>query len=117
MQHIFVIIRAGCEGIDGMLYASLSREETVNHLKQLRRNILHDKARMEAVLAIKGNEEGSNYEDEWDRMYYREEINDEEHSNAKFNNPDDICIQEWDGKEFKCACPESGVAPSENICM
>lgn len=114
-MNIFVVIRAGHEGIEGLLYASVNKNDAIEEVRKLRKVIIHDKAHREAVL--QDSEEGDWNEDAWDRLYYDEKIDDETHANGAYEDPDAICIQEWDGKEFKCVCADLDVAPTETWLM
>lgn len=116
-MNIYVVIKAGHEGIEGLLYADTNKLNAIEKVQKLRQVIMHDKAKREAVLQEFGSEEDDDYEDEWDRMLNEGKIEWDEYSNGKYEDPDAICLQMWDGKEFKCVCAELDVAPSKNWLM
>lgn len=116
MMEIYVVIKAGEEGIEGLLYADVDETKAVEQVKKLRQHIIHDKAKRESILS-KFDKCESHEDDEWDHMLSRGDIEWDEYSNGKYENPDSICIQKWDGKEFNCVCPNLDVAPSTTWLM
>jgi len=116
MTNIYVIIQAGYEGIEGLLYASIIKSEAIEDLNRRRQAILYDKARMEVILKEHG-QDINDIETEWDVMYVTGKITDEEYSNGKYTESDSICIQLFDGKEFKCVCNEEDVSPNKTWLM
>lgn len=117
MEKIYILIQAGHEGIEKLLYATTKKEDIIKEILRLRNIIIFDKAKMEVVLEKYGKEEDKDYKNEWDRMLDREEIDWDEYQNGKYENPDSLCVQAFDGNEFKCVCTELGVAPSKTWLM
>jgi len=113
MEEIYVIIEAGHEGIEKLLYATTDKEKVIKELLRLKQIIIYDKAKMESVLSKFANEEDDECKNEWDRMLDRNEIEWEEYSNGKYNDPDAYCIQMWNGTEFKCVCTDLNTQPSK----
>lgn len=108
VKPIFVIIEAGHEGIEKMLYASEDEDVVSKKIKALKTEVLEAKERMNKILAEHGSEDDSDFNNYYDRMLRKQEIEWEEYDNAKFKNPDSYCVQKWDGQSFSCACKEFG---------
>jgi len=113
LTEIFVVIKCGYEGIEGLIYATNDASDAVNKVKTLRQEILKAKERMNKILAEHGNEEDENYDNYYDKMLKNKEIEWDEYVKAKYENINAYCVQKWDGKKFSCVCNELGCEPSE----
>jgi len=113
LSEIFVIIKYGFEGIDKLVYVTNSADDASDKVKSLRQETLNAKERMQRILSEHGDEEDENFDNYYDRMLKKKEIEWSEYEKAKFENPDAYCVQKWDGQKFSCACQEIGCEPSE----
>lgn len=113
LPTVYVVIKCGYEGIEGLIYSTLNADEATEKVKTLRDEILRAKSRMNKIIEEFGNEEDEDYNTHYDRMQLAGEISYEEYSMAKYDKPDAFCAQKWDGKSFGCACKELGCEPDE----
>jgi len=113
LPTVFVVIKCGYEGIEGLIYATLNADEATEKVKTLRDEILSAKSRMNKINEEFGEDEDEDYTTHYDRMQRNGEISYEEYSMAKYDKPDAFCAQKWDGKSFGCACKELNCEPDE----
>ena len=113
LPTVFVVIKCGYEGIEGLIYATLNADDATQKVKTLRDEILSAKSRMNKINEEFGEDEDEDYTTHYDRMQMNGEITEEEYSMAKYDKPDAFCVQKWDGKSFGCACKELGCEPDE----
>jgi hypothetical protein len=110
---IYVVIKCGYEGIEGLIYSTLNADDASTKVKALRDEILSAKNRMNKINEEFGIEEDEHFNTHYERMYLAEEISCEEYSMAKYDNPDAFCVQRWDGEKFECVCKELDCEPSK----
>lgn len=113
LPAVFVVIQCGCEGIEGLIYASAEGSDASAKVKTLRAEILNARERMKKILAEHGEEEDEDFNTYYDRMLHKKEIEWEEYNNAKYREPDAYCVQKWDGQKFSCVCKELGCEPEK----
>ena len=115
MEEIFVIIQCGYEGIDKLVYATLNSTDAINKINELKQNILAAREHRKQVIAELGGDlnDSVNTDTDWDKLLYDNKITRQEYEDACCNDPDQYCIQKWDGETFKCVCQESNCPPSE----
>ena len=119
MDEIFVIIKCGYEGIDGLIFASVKTDDTINKLKDLRQNILDAKLRYKLLVkenGLKNDDDDDDFDDNIDKLLKDDKLSFEDWQLIT-TNPDRYCIQKWDGTNFKCFCDELKMNPSENWLM
>ena len=105
-KNINVIVYCGFEGIEELVFASSSDEETINKMYEL-------KAECDA-LDVEASTYGS--EDELEDLLDKEEDRDLARKYAKLlnhNKADRYCVQTYSDGKFKCSCNELGVSPKE----
>ena len=113
MKELYVIVRCGYEGIEKLVYPTLSQDDAVNKIKELRKNITDAIEHKNKVLEEFGTGIDENLDTIWDKMLFDKKITYEEYENSNHINPDSYCIRKWSGNEFYCACKELDVEPSE----
>lgn len=117
LAAVFVVILCGYEGIEGLIYASSEGSDASAKVKTLRTEIFNARERMKKILAENGEEDDENFNNYYDRMLQKKEIDWEEYNNAKYREPDAYCVQKWDGEKFSCVCKELDCEPNKSWLM
>jgi len=122
-MEFYLVIECGYEGIEKLIFPTTDPQEAANKVKEIRQEIAELQAQRAELLEKKPQLppeeqiEKEDFEDAWDKLLYDEGITQDQWEKGRFGKPDAYCVQKWDGKEFKCCCPELGVEPSEKWYM
>ena len=111
MKEQFLIIKCGYEGIEDLCYLTNDSKDVIYKILSLRKDIQDNRDKVKDFdIDLDG--------DEWEvkekisELYVDEKISYEVYSSFS-DNPDQYCVQKWNGKEFNCCCKELGVEASE----
>lgn len=92
----YLVVKTGYEGIEELAYLTGDPKIAVKKLKELRK---------------KDYEEQKKLEKEWNKDLPKEDRDSYSYTRQHVYNF--WCIQEWDGKSFKCICRKLGIPPTE----
>ena len=113
MKEQFLIIKCGYEGIENLCHLTDDPKDAKNKILSLRKDIT-DKQNEVKDLGIDIDLDGDYWElsEKVANLYVDEKISREVYQSFS-DNPDQYCVQKWNGKEFECCCKELGVEASE----
>lgn len=121
-KTFYVIFKCGYEGIEKVTSPTTDPREALTNIINARKRINDAKSKREEVLSKAASQSGivdidpdeiDEFEDVWDTMLSKEEITFEEWEDGKWGNPDQWCLQQWNGEEFECCCDKFGVKTSK----
>ena len=111
MEEQFLIIKCGHEGIEKLCYLTINPKDVKDKILSLRKDIQDNRDKVKEFDIDPDC-------DEWEvkekigELYVNEKISQEVYTSF-YDNPDQYCVQKWNGKEFECCCKELGVEASE----
>jgi hypothetical protein len=112
----YLLIKAGYEGIEKLVYLSDDPEIVKNMIIELRKEADKELDKLKEI-----GIDADAYDDKWElnekigELYVNEVISGKSYSILmERDESGGYCIQKWDGEKFKCHCKELGVGLEKN---
>ena len=111
MKEQYLIIKCGYEGIEKLSYLTDNPEDAKKKILSIRKDI-QDNCDKVKDLGIDIDGDYWELSEKVGKLYIDEKISQEIYASFS-DNPDQYCVQKWNGKDFECCCKELGVESSE----
>ena len=111
MEKQFLIIKCGHEGIEKLCYLTNDPKDVKGKILSLRKDIQDSRDKLKDF-GIDIDGDYFEISEQIAKLYIDGKINQKIYDSFS-DNPDQYCVQKWNGKEFDCCCKELGVEASE----